>query len=246
MIYQTINGKNIISILFIVYIHCISPNVHAIDETISNIEYWDNFIEKLYQQTEERALKPFSAVEILVRDFLWQIESDNPVLDIGCETGKNAICLIESGHNVVLLDVAPKAIHYTLENLRELNLEGSVVGTYKGKIEEFDSEYGPFKAIVGTYVFSFIPPNVFEQVMKENIFDKMEIGGFFAGGFFGPEHTWANDPTLTIITKEKLEAFFVNRGFSICFIEESKDMVVTVAGNEILFHTIKIVAQRIS
>lgn len=213
-------------------------------EELSDVERWDHFIEELYQQSEGKTLKPFSAVKVLTRDYLWQIDSQNAVLDIGCEIGKNAICLIQAGHNVVLLDISPKAIFYTQEKLKQLNLDDGITGTCTMGIEMLDSQYGPFKAVVGTYVFSFIHPEIFEQVMRENVFGKIEVGGYFAGGFFGLEHAWADDSTLTIMSREELEEFFASMNISICFIEERKEMVMTVAGSEQLFHTFSIVAQR--
>jgi SAM-dependent methyltransferase len=239
------NYKKYLLFLLPIYLHLTCLNLNAVEETISNVEKWDNFIEKLYQQSEGETLTPFSAVKFLVNDYLWQIDSQNAVLDIGCEIGKNAICLIEAGHRVVLLDIAPKAIFYTQENLKKLNLDHGIAGTCNTAIEMLDSQYGPFKAVVGTYVFPFIHPDMFQQVMKENVFDKIEVGGYFAGGFFGPEHSWAKNPALTIMTREELEEFFASMDLSICFIEERKDVVMTVAGSEQLFHTFIIVAQRI-
>lgn len=239
------NCKKYVVFSLTIYLQLTFFNLFSSEEILYNVEKWDNFIEQLYEQSQGKTLKPFSAVQVLVRDYLWQIDSHNPVLDIGCETGKNAICLIEAGHNVVLVDIARKAIFYTQENLKKLNLDYGVVDTCNMPIETLDSQYSPFKAIVGTYVFSFIHPKIFKQVMKEKIFDKIEIGGYFAGGFFGPEHSWANDPTITIMTREEVEKFFVLMGLSICFIEETNKMEMTVAGVEKLFHTFRIVAQRI-
>lgn len=141
-----------------IYLQITSFHFFSIDET--DVEKWDDFIEQLYQRSEGEILEPFSAVNVLVRDYLWQIDSQNPVLDIGCETGKNAICLIEGGHSVVLLDIAPKALFYTQENLKKLNLDYGIAGKCNKSIELLDPQFGPFKAVVGTYVFPFIHPEI--------------------------------------------------------------------------------------
>lgn len=221
-----------------------SFSIYATGDT-SQEEGWDGFIERMYQRADEKNLQPFSVVTVLVRDYLWQIESEHPVLDLGCELGKNAICLIEAGHRVVLLDVSPKAIFYTQENLKKLNLDHGIAGTCVTPLENLDPLFGPFKAIVGTYVFSFIHPEQFQEVMTKNVFEKIEVGGFFAGGFFGPDHSWANKPILTIMTREELEELFASQGFSICHIGEVKKKVKTGDGNEPQFHVFKIVAQRL-
>lgn len=240
------NCKKHFLFLLTIYLQLTISDLYSVEDNISDVEKWDNFIEKLYQQSEGKISKPFSAVKVLVRDYLWQIDSQNPVLDIGCELGKNAVCLIEAGHRVVLLDIAPKAIFYTQENLKKLNLDYGIADTCNTAIELLETQYGPFKAVVGTYTFSFIHPEIFQQVMRENVLSKIEVGGYFAGGFFGPEHAWANHSKLTIMTREELEEFFTSTDFSICFFQETKDLETVVAGGEQLFHTFRIIAQRIN
>ncbi|MBA3238023.1 MAG: class I SAM-dependent methyltransferase [Parachlamydiaceae bacterium] len=211
----------------------------------SDMEKWTDFIEQLHQSSEGKVLKPFWAVETLVKKYLCQIESSTPVLDIGCETGKNSVCLTQAGHNVVLLDIAPNAITYTLELLEKLNLDHNIFNSVVGEIETLSEEHGPFKAVVGTYVFSFIPPEKFVQVMKSNVLGRVEQGGFFVGGFFGNEHAWANDPSLSITTCEELNELLNSMGFIIHELKEKKEEMSTVLDGKQLFHTIEIIAQRV-
>ena len=204
---------------------------------------WSRFIEA-YQQKVTTVPAPFDAVKQLAHSYL-EADGGYPILDIGCETGKNARCLIKAGHRVTILDIAPKAVQYTVENLKSEGLADGIADTIIGRIEKLDSGIGPFKAVVGTYVFSFIPPEVFEEVMEENVIGRIALKGFFAGGFFGPEHAWASRSELSIMTVEKIEAFFSSHGFSILEIIESKKQASTVSNGRQHFHTISVIAQRI-
>lgn len=205
-----------------------------------DIEKWSRFIEN-FQQEQENIPKPFYAVDTLVRKYL---QEEAAILDIGCETGKNAACLIKKGHKVTILDIAPNAIHYTKENLRKMGLEQGIVECINGKIEMLDQKYGPFKAVIGTYVFSFIPPHLFQEVMKKNVLGRVENEGYFVGGFFGKEHAWAKKSNLTIVTQEKLKKLLTNAGFTICEIHEQKKEIPTVFNGQQLFHTITVIAKR--
>jgi SAM-dependent methyltransferase len=234
-------------LFLVLWISCLFINLYSNEGTSNNsseVEKWSEFIEKLYRMTEGKIIKPFCPVDTLIKKYLCQTESTRPVLDIGCETGKNAICLIQAGHSVLLLDIAPNAIQYTQENLKKLGLSHGIFDSINGNIETLDSKYGPFKAVVGTYVFSFIPPETFQQVMRENVLDRVESGGYFAGGFFGVEHAWAEKPNLSIVTREQLERLFASMEFSICEIDEKKEEILTVSSGIQVFHTIEVIAQR--
>ena len=207
------------------------------------IERWTRFVEN-YHKKHGNHLEPFLPVQTLVQKYLSQSESKRPILDIGCETGKNAICLIRAGHKVTLLDIAPKAIDLTLENLKAFDLTGGVAETIIGKIEDLDEKQGPFKAVVGTYTFSFIPPILFQEVMRTNVLSRIEPGGFFAGGFFGTKHVWANNPDLSITTQEKIKELFASMDFTICEMDEKKEEITTILDGQQIFHTIEVIAKR--
>jgi SAM-dependent methyltransferase len=202
-----------------------------------DVEKWSKFIESFYQKSKGEVASPFKPVDTLIKNYLPKGAS---VLDVGTELGKNAIPLIEAGHKVTLIDVAPNAITYTLDNIGKRQLSSGVVASEAVKIESLDEKYGPFKAIVGTYAFTFIPPQLFEEVMKNNVLGRIEADGYFVGGFFGKDHAWAEDPKLTILSKEQIEKFFSTMGFAICELEERSEMQGTV-----LFHTFEVIAKRV-
>jgi|GEM_PF-4506721 len=205
---------------------------------------WSRFIVQL-QQKQKAIPKPFSPVAKLVQLYLPSY-SQYPVLDIGCETGKNAACLIRGGHQVTLLDITHVAIQCTVQNLKKVGLEGGIAHTVIGGIEDLGPTQGPFKAIVGTYAFSFISPKSFQEVMQNNVLRKIEVGGYFAGGFFGPSHAWAKNPHLTIMTAKKIASFFREKNFVICDLQEKIKVSRTVRAGNQTFHTIEVIAKRIS
>ncbi len=207
----------------------------------SAIQKWMDFNEKLQDQTKGNIPLPFQPVETLALKYL---KEPGIILDIGCETEKNAACLIRHGHKVVILDIAPNAIYYTVENLRKEGLEHGIQDSIISKIEDLPLEYGPFKAVVGTYAFSFIPPYLFEQVMRENVLNRVEENGYFVGGFFGKEHAWAGNPNLSILAIHELEDLFSSNGFSILEISEQIKEIPTVSSGITKFHTIHLIAHK--
>lgn len=219
------------------------PKIEVKPETTTtpaelNVQKWNQFNDKL--QLSDLP-KPFKPVETLVKKYLG---APSTVLDIGCETGKNAVPLIQAGHKVTLLDIAPNAISYTIDNLQKRELAHGIQASVNVKIEDLPPTYGPFKAVVGTYAFSFIPPDLFQKVMKENVLGRVEQNGYFAGGFFGHQHAWSTDPQLSILTTEKLEELFASMGFSICEKEEKVEETQTVSNGNQIFHTIEVIAKR--
>lgn len=209
---------------------------------IAHIAKWSRFVENFQQQSKEIP-SPFQPVGRLAQFYL-TMDSPYPILDVGCETGKNAYCLIKKGHKIVLLDITPKALEYTVKNLRQVDADNGILDTIIGKIEHLDSRVGPFKAVVGTYAFSFIAPSEFVEVMEENVLNRIVTNGYFVGGFFGEKHAWSNDPELTIVTTEKVKSFLIQRGFSIIELTEEKKKSATVLNGTKLFHTISVIAQK--
>lgn len=112
------------------------------------------------------------------------------------------------------------------------------------KIEDLPLDYGSFKAVIGTFAFSFIPPDLFEKTMKENVLGRVESNGYFVGGFFGDQHAWAKDPEMSILTKTKLESLFSSNGFSIVQMDEQIEETATVSNGITKFHTLNVIAQK--
>ena len=88
-----------------------------------DVEKWTEFNENLQIQALGQIPPPFGPVESLAKKYL---KEPCTILDIGCETGKNAACLIKNGHKVVLLDIAPNAVKYTIENLKNEGLDHGI------------------------------------------------------------------------------------------------------------------------
>ncbi|MBA2728924.1 MAG: class I SAM-dependent methyltransferase [Parachlamydiaceae bacterium] len=205
-----------------------------------DLEGWCKFIE--IKNKEKEIPAPFKPVETLINNYL---PFGSTVLDIGCETGKNAIPLLEAGHKVTLLDIAPNAISYTLLNLQQRGLDVGIVDTIAKEIEVLDPQFGPYDAVIGTYAFSFIPPYLFDEVMKNNVLGRVKFDGYFVGGFFGEKHSWAeNSPEYTFLTTEKITNLFLSMNFKICEIENKIELKKTHMNGIQVFHTFEIIAKR--
>ncbi|MES2274286.1 MAG: class I SAM-dependent methyltransferase, partial [Chlamydiota bacterium] len=216
----------------------ISLDLPAIDP---NVYKWTNFIEALQSQEGGKIPPPFPPVELLAEKYL---QPGSVVLDIGCETGKNAASLIKNCHKVVLLDIASNALSYTIANLSREGLSHGVLDSLNVQIEEFQLEHAPFQAVIGTHAFSFIPPKLFDATIKKKIFDCIEIGGYFVGGFFGEQHAWADRPEMSIFSFERLETLFISSGFRLIELSEvTQEERLTISGEFVRFHTFNIIAQ---
>lgn len=79
--------------------------------------------------------------------------------------------------------------------------------------------------------------------MAKNVLGRIEPNGYFAGGFFGTNHDWAQNPDLSILTQEKLKAIFSSSGFAILEMTENTEEASTLVGKQ-LFHTINVIAKR--
>lgn len=213
----------------------------ADSEDEGNVKKWIDFNEKLQSQTKGKIPPPFEPVETLASKYL---KEPSTILDIGCETGKNAACLIRKGHKVVLLDIASNAVDYTIENLKREGLGNGIQDSVVAKIEDLPVKYGPFKAVIGTYAFSFIPPHLFSQTMKENILKRVSEDGYFVGGFFGEQHAWAINKNLSIVSVKELELLFSSQGFSILEMSEQVKEIPTVSNGITKSHNINIIAHR--
>ena len=135
---------------------------------------------KVQSQTSGKIPPPFGPVETLAPKYLKQ---PSKILDVGCETGKNAACLIQNGHTVVLLDIASNAVDFSKENLKKEGLNHGIEDSVVSKIEDLPRKYGPYKAVVGTYAFSFIPPHLFEETMKQNVLTESNMMGILLAAF---------------------------------------------------------------
>lgn len=81
---------------------------------------------------------------------------------------------------------------------------------------------------------SYLPELI--RAIKTNL----NIGGRFAGNFFGQEHSWQN---LSLVSKKEVEDFFLE--FEIEFIQESKNMRTSTLDEEIFHHDILIIAKKV-
>ena len=167
------------------YLQLTISDLYSFEDYISDVEMWDSFIEKKHQQLEGKSLEPFSAVIVLVRDYLLANRFPKSCFGHRLRIRKKCYLPDRSRPSRSTTRHCSQGHFYTQENLRKLNLDYGIADTCNTAIELLDSQYGPFKAVVGTYTFSFIHPEIFHQVMRDNVLSKIEVGGYFAGGFLG-------------------------------------------------------------
>ena len=78
-------------------------------------------------------------------------------------------------------------------------------------------------------------------VLMTEITKHINQGGRFAGNFFGPDHSWNY---LCLVSIETIILYF--KDFEIEYIHETKELKTSALGEEIFFHTIDVLAKKIS
>jgi cyclopropane fatty-acyl-phospholipid synthase-like methyltransferase len=67
--------------------------------------------------------------------------SPGSVLDVGCGTGENALCLAARGHDVLGVDAAPVAIERATAKARDRGVEAEFVAWDARRVAEFDRTF---------------------------------------------------------------------------------------------------------
>lgn len=209
-------------------------------------QQWNSFIEKLWRERGEHQ-NPHPVVERLLDNHLHHDASGietSSVLDLGCELAKNAKPFARRGWSISLIDISPRAIELSRRILSPLlRGEAKILSADAISLTQLSPGQGNYRAVVGTYVFSFVPCCRFEEVMK-NIFSYIQKNGYFAGGFFGDRHGWVHKFDYTFIKREELVKLFTTSGFILYELSVEDRMTRLVDGATSRFHTLEVIAQR--
>lgn len=179
---------------------------------------------------------------------LIQITKDHSlknIFTVGCESGKDPLYWVEHGADVTILDGTPHAVSITSLRLADKGALNHLKEVFACILEEIPDDAGIFDAVTGTAAFPFIPPHLFKDVMEHKIFSHVAPSGYFAGHFFGPEHAWATDDTMTFVSADELVYLFIQNGFEIVWLDETKKQQDTVFDGPITWHEIKVIARKV-
>ena len=109
---------------------------------------------------------PFGAVpSLLVKNFLDQIPKGQPVLDLGCGSGRNALYLAKEGFKVTCVDVSSEAINTLQLKAEEMGVKDKIKAIVQD-VSEFNDR-GKYGLIICYTTLHFLPDNKARQVIND-------------------------------------------------------------------------------
>lgn len=159
-------------------------------------------------------------------------------VDMGCGSGRDTFELLRRGWTVTAQDHTPGA--FTL-------MWPMVPAEHKSRLTTSTAAYEQFAVpradlVNASYALPFCEPDQFDD-MWDRIEDAIEIGGRFAGQFFGELDDWASLPDRTHHTREELNHLL--RNFVLEELREVQNYEAGVTGTLKNWHIFHVVARKI-
>lgn len=157
---------------------------------------------------------PFGAEpSSLVKRFLGQVPKWQPVLDLGCGSGRNALYLAKEGFKVTCVDVSSEAINTLLSKAKDIGVEDKIKAIVQD-VSKFDDwgKYGLVICYTTLHFLSDVDARELISNIKEHTIGKgLNIIADFAGD--GPLKKnngsfWLENNELKSIYKEWIELFY--------------------------------------
>ncbi len=189
-------------------------------------------IEKYYDNTKN------AKANYTVRKFIeLNVEPGNAV-DIGCGAGRDTVCLIKKGWNVLAIDIE------NVESLITSKLSEKELKQFKFSRQKFEYiELEKNNLIVANFSLSFCNKNNFKKLW-DKINDSMLKEGYFVGNFFGVNDEWKKTKVeMTFLTKLQVIELF--KGFKIIEFKEVEKDDFTGLGNMKHWHIFNVIAKKL-
>lgn len=189
-------------------------------------------IEKYYDNTKN------AKANYTVRKFIeLNVEPGNAV-DIGCGAGRDTVCLIKKGWNVLAIDIE------NVESLITSKLSEKELKQFKFLRQKFEYiELEKNNLIVANFSLSFCNKNNFKKLW-DKINDSMLKEGYFVGNFFGVNDEWKKTKVeMTFLTKLQVIELF--KGFKIIEFKEVEKDDFTGLCNMKHWHIFNVIAKKL-
>jgi SAM-dependent methyltransferase len=161
-------------------------------------------------------------------------------IDLGCGIGTDAFELLRRGWRVLAVDGHPEAIAQVRQDAppeARPRLEARVA-----RFEELAQAALPAADLVNaSFCLPFCDPQTFAALWRR-IVAALPRGGRFAGQLFGPNDTWASNPTMTFHSRAEVETLL--EPFEIEHLREMDEDGSTATGEAKHWHVHWIVARR--
>ena len=159
-------------------------------------------------------------------------------LDLGCGAGRDAQALLAHGYRVVAVDadtaaITPLATSLDAETRARLHLVRSRFERFKPKRR--------FAIVNASLALPFCAPVAFPGLVS-SVLEAVQIGGLFAGHFFGPNDGWVGTPGQTFLARAEVASLF--EGFEVALFRETEVDGVDALGRPKHWHIFGVVARR--
>ena len=169
---------------------------------------------------------------------LWTQEHEAPgsAVDLGCGDGRDTLEFLRRGWRVLAIDTEPTALDL-LVSRPDLPSTGRVDCRC---LAMEDATWGAADIVNASFALPFCRPDRFDALWRQ-ICASLPAGGRFAGHFFGPEDSWANE-RLTITDREDVDDLLSS--FEIEYFCELKEDGRDAVGNAKHWHLFHVVARK--
>ena len=190
---------------------------------------WENF----YNRTRGREPRQ------LLLDALERFPEQTSLhaIDLGCGDGTETALLLSRGWSVLAIDGEISAIRRLIERVPEDQLV-----RLQTRVEKFEEvTLPPTDLVHASLSLPFCHPDHFPAVW-DKVVTAVRPGGRFAGQFFGPRDSWANEKDMTFHTEEHVRGLFDS--FEIEFFHE-RDEDGPVSSGTKHWHIFTVIARKI-
>jgi SAM-dependent methyltransferase len=195
----------------------------------------ENLWEEFYQKVQGRAARPI-LIDVLERFAAETPRSTPRAIDLGCGDGTESAHLLQAGWHVLAVDGQPAAISRLLAKVpteQQARLQTQVANFE-------DVLLSPADLLLACASIPFCRPEHFGRLWNE-ISNAIVAGGRFAGHFFGPKDSWANDTTMTFHTEEEVRAML--NDFEIEYFHEQDEDGFATSGPK-HWHVYSVIARK--
>lgn len=156
-------------------------------------------------------------------------------IDIGCGAGNDCSFLLMNGWNVIAVDKNKSG----LDSLKKRHSQIKVLNIPFEKITVLPK----CDLLTANYSIHLCNPSIFD-VFINALLEAINMGGRFAGNFFGTNDSWYKSEKMTFLDTEKVKLLFDN--FDIEYFNESEFDGKTASGKEKHWHVIDVIARKVN